>query len=72
MKLEKFYMIVDKRMCDYPNERKGQAMYNALWFDLGRDDLADLIVGTENDPFHMDSRIDNFIHFLVTKGFLSR
>lgn len=72
MSVNHFFILVDKRMTNHPNERKGQAAFNLLCFDIGRDDLADLVRGTKDDPFFVDSRIDDFIHFLVQKGFLYR
>lgn len=72
MNVDHFLVLVDKRMTTHPNERKGQAAFNLLCFDIGRDDLADLVRGTKDDPFFDNSRMDNFIHFLVQKDFLYR
>jgi len=72
MNVEYFLVLVDKRMTDHPNERKGQAAFNLLCFDIGRDDLADLVRSTKYDPFFDNARMDDFIHFLVEKNFLFR
>jgi hypothetical protein len=64
-----YYKLVSEHMRKYPNQRKGQAMFNVAWDYLG-ESLSGLY-GTDKDPFYKDDNIARFVEFLSVGGFFS-
>jgi hypothetical protein len=63
-----FYALVDAGMKHYPDQRRGQVMFNTAW-DFITVNL-NKIMGTDKDPFYNDSNIDRFIAYVTeNKGF---
>jgi hypothetical protein len=58
-----FLKLVADEYKKYPNLRFGQTLYNVL-HDI-RPELAESIIGTENDPFYTDSQISGFISVVL-------
>jgi len=48
-----------------PEQRKGQAYFNALWFTYP--DLADKVRGSHRDPFYNDDRMPEFLDFVLAE-----
>lgn len=70
MTLKKYWVTVNNRIENNPDERFGQAACNVLY--VMRPDLVELMRGTQNDPFYVvderryyDECMVNFITFLT-------
>lgn len=59
--LNEFYVIVSKTMHKYPQLRKGQTYFNVA-YDLWPEET-NKIRGTNDDCFHDDSKIENFMKY---------
>lgn len=54
-----YLMYVARYMHINPQQRRGQAHFNVLY--IGHPSIANMIVGSEIDPFHDDSRLVDFL-----------
>jgi hypothetical protein len=63
MQLHEFYAAVTKRQQERKSERLGQAAYNLLC--EVRQDLAEKVAGTDDDPYYVNSNWRNFNKFLA-------
>lgn len=68
MQAYKFYLLIGKAVLKNPELRKGQAAFNLLYEINPR--IANEILGTEKDPFYIDSRMDIFVKYLYERGVL--
>lgn len=60
-----FRAAVKVAMRDNPRWRYGQAVYNVA---CGLSPLADVLCGTDLDPFYYDERVEAFVHRLRDHG----
>ena len=63
------FKLTNETIKKHPYLRKGQTLFNILYEQYP--DIANQIRSTENDPFYLDKRIDNFFNeikkHLITK-----
>lgn len=59
---KEYFEYANDRFLSNPDERLGQAYFNTL--SVHRPDLAEQIRGRGLDPFHMDSRLTEFLDHL--------
>ena len=63
MILSDVVMLALYKRVDTPQMREGQSLFNAL-AEINAA-MANVIVNTDKDPFHMDENIDNFYKYII-------
>jgi len=61
-KIDEIVEVKDDFLKNYPNWRKGQALFNAIFYI--DQDVGNKIRGSQIDPFHRDDMIDKCMDFL--------
>jgi hypothetical protein len=62
LSFEGFRMYAAEYNREYPTQRVGQALFNALF--IVRSDLAEMVRSTDLDPFYRDEVIGKFLKFV--------
>ena len=65
MDKKEFYQHLVVYMHDHPQQRKGQAAFNVMWYMFP--DIADEFRGSELDPFYHDERTLDFVEACFKK-----
>lgn len=69
MKAWEFEILIQQKMQENPQWRKGQAAFLVAWEHVG--DKINSVLYTQNDPFYNDNRLPDFMVYLTNNGFFS-
>ena len=69
MKTWEFDLLVQQKMQENSQWRKGQATFFVAWEHIG--EKLNSVLGTDKDPFYGDDRIPAFMSYLINNGFFN-